>query len=150
MRCLAALLLLAVAGPCEIIDRIAVTIGHAVITESELLRQIRVTALLNGEQPDFGRISKLDTADRLVEQALIRREMEISKISVDADEPAKQLYAAFRQRFPSEEAYLAALREYNLTDEDVREALHWQATLLQFIELRFEPGIHAGSPRSRR
>src|SRR6476660_4088835 len=50
----------------EIIDRIAVVVGNRVITESEILREIRLTALLNDEPLDFSAVSKRKTADRLV------------------------------------------------------------------------------------
>src|SRR4051795_2405586 len=59
----------------EIIDRIAVSVDRTVITESEVIRQIRITALLNGEQPDLSAANRRETAERLVEQALMRREI---------------------------------------------------------------------------
>src|SRR5438046_1912632 len=62
----------------EIIDRVAVVVGNSVITESEILREIRLTAFLNGEPLDFSPASKRKTAERLVEQRLIRIEADSS------------------------------------------------------------------------
>jgi hypothetical protein len=149
MRCCFAFLLLAFSAHAEIIDRIAVTVGPKVITETEVLREIRVTALLNGEEPDFSGENKLDTADRLIEQALIRREMELSKVSVDPEQGTAERYKELRQRFPSEQAYKDKLQEYKLSDQDVREALRWQTSLLQFIDMRFAPAIQVGENEIR-
>src|SRR5881394_1978865 len=67
-------------GVCraEIIDRIAVVVGNSVITESEIVREIRLTALLNQEPLDFSIASKRKVAERLVEQRLMQIENEAS------------------------------------------------------------------------
>lgn len=136
------LLLAAVVGlRSELLDRVAVAVANSVITESEILRQIRITALLNDERPDFSPLNKRQTAERLVEQTLIRREIAFSHYLANSTEPAKDLYSTFRERFPSEADYQRALREYNVADEEVRDAFRWQLTLLDFIDLRFRPGI---------
>ena len=56
MRALLVLLLVSVACRAEIIDRVAVVVGSGVITESEILREIRLTAFLNGEPLDSVRL----------------------------------------------------------------------------------------------
>jgi hypothetical protein len=124
----------------EIIDRIAVTINNGVITESEILRQIRITAFLQDEKPDFSAESRRRTADRLVEQALIRREIETSRY-ITAPASPKALYDHLRQRYKGESEYARALKEYGITDEDIRQAIEWQLTLLEFVSVRFRPGI---------
>jgi hypothetical protein len=45
------------------------------------------------------------------------------------------------RKFPSSEAYGEALAKYGITDHEIREALAWQSTLLDFIETRFRPGV---------
>src|SRR5262245_7837713 len=86
----------------EVIDRIAVSVNNRVITESEILRQIRITAFMNGEKPDFSAENKRRTADRLVEQALIRHEIETSRyITVPASSKAQ--YEQMRQRYKDDE-----------------------------------------------
>jgi hypothetical protein len=127
-------------APAEIIDRIAVAVDHRVITESEIRRQIRITAFLNGEEPDFSAANKRLTADRLVEQMLIRRELEMrhyaaSEINTNA------VSGQLQERFNDTNSYNQALAKYGITDSDVRNALEWQATLLEFIDLRFRPGV---------
>jgi hypothetical protein len=125
----------------DIIDRIAVAIGNRVITESEIFRQIRVTAFLNEEKPDFTGENKRRTAERLVEQALIRREIETSRYINPAEVAASPAYENLLKRYRDDAAYRRALSEYQITDEDVREALVWQNTVLDFVEVRFRPGV---------
>jgi glycine betaine/choline ABC-type transport system substrate-binding protein len=143
MRKALPVLLVAAAFACaEIIDRIAVTVNSRVITESEILRQIRLTAFLNAEKPDFSAQSKRRTADRLVEQALVRREIETTRY-ITSSGTSKPLYDEIRKRYKDEAAYRRALAEYGIEDQDVRNALDWQATLLEFVSVRFRPGSGA-------
>ena len=142
-----ALLITCVASP-EIIDRIAVTVDRRVITESEILRQIRITAFLNGETPDFSAVNRRATADRLVEQVLIRRELETS-LYVPPAPAGDEQHNEVIQRFGGRSEYQKALERYEITDTDIRQALRWQATLLEFIELRFRPGIQIAQSEIR-
>ena len=63
----------------EVVDRVAVVVGTNVITESELLREVRLTQFLNGEPLDLSPEKKRAAAERLVDQQLIRTEMELSR-----------------------------------------------------------------------
>src|SRR5262249_6222723 len=95
-------LLLLCAGRAEIIDRVAVVVGNGVITESEILREVRLTAFLNGAPVDFSAASKRKTAERLVEQRLIRNDMDSSLYPLpnpeDVDQMAKDLQSRFGSR----------------------------------------------------
>jgi hypothetical protein len=125
----------------EIIDRVAVSIENTVITESELLRQIRLTAFLNDAKPDFSSEKKRETADRLIEQTVVRREIATTRYATDVDKVSGQLYGNLRERYKTDDEYRRALAAYGISDEDVREAFRWQSTLLEFIDARFRPGI---------
>ena len=138
---LMATLLLSSVGFAEVVDRVAVAMDKTVIPASEIMRQVRITALLNNETPDFSPSARREAADRLVDQALIRREMETSGYVSDASQQGIELYKAFRGRYPNEAAYNAALAKYDVTDQDVKDAFQWQATFLAFVEIRFRTGI---------
>jgi hypothetical protein len=140
MQYLAVLLFVASLGCAEIIDRIALTIDKRAVTESEILRQIRVTAFLNNQEPDLSAANRRATADRLVEQLLIRRELEGSGYTI-APEASAANYAQVKQRFKTAEEYAQALARYQIRDADIRKALEWQATLLEFVDVRFRPGV---------
>lgn len=123
----------------EMIDRIAVTVDNRVITESEIIRQIRIAAFLNGEQPDLSAANKRVTADRLVEQALIRRELDTSRYTAQGALATPE-YQELKNRY-GDESYKQVLVNSRITDKDVQEALQWQALFLDFVDMRFRPGV---------
>ena len=124
----------------EIIDRIAVTVDNRVITESEIIRQIRIAAFLNDEQPDLSAANKRVTADRLVEQALIRRELDTSRYAAQGALATPE-YQELKNKYGDDNSYKQALVKSRITDKDVQEALQWQALLLDFVDMRFRPGV---------
>ena len=63
----------------EIIDRMAVSVGNQVITEGQIDEEIRLTAFLNHEQPGASVTERKKAAGRLIEQALIKRDMDLSR-----------------------------------------------------------------------
>jgi hypothetical protein len=127
----------------EIIDRIAVSIGNSVITTSQLDREIRVTAFQNGEKPDFSPAHRRDVAQRMVDQQLIRREMELSNYPLPDPKEAGPLLDQLRMsRYPGDAEFQRALADYGITEQDVKDELLRQLTLLRFIEGRFRPAVH--------
>ncbi len=142
-----ALLAVAVLARGEIIDRIAVSVGNRVIAESDLDREIRVAAFLDGVKPDFSPAGKRATAERMVEQVLIRRELETSRYPVPSAAEVAPVLAAFqKERFPNDGEYQRALADYGIADQDVKDLLLWQRTLLLFIEVRFQSGVQVTGP----
>jgi hypothetical protein len=130
-------------GRAEIIDRVAMIVGDRVITQSEMLLQMRVAAFLNGNPVDLSAAERRNAAERLIAQTLIRREMDLSRYP-PADMPeADAALAALRKepRFDTDEKFAAELARYGISEEDVRQQLLWQLTLLRFIELRFRPAL---------
>jgi hypothetical protein len=129
MGTIAIWLMAAVPFGAVIVDRVAITVGNKVITESEIDLRIRLTAFENGEQPDFSLTARRQAAQRLIEQKLVEREMDVGRYPRVAPEVAKQLPAA------------ATLKAYGLTTEDLTRDLAWQAELLTFLNLRFRPAV---------
>jgi peptidyl-prolyl cis-trans isomerase SurA len=144
---LLALVVLAAAAHAEIIDRVAVSVGNRVITASDLDRQLRVAAFQDGVKIDFSPGARRAAAARMVEQKLIQFEVANSRYPVPS---AAELTPAIEQfkkdHFPNEAAYRKALAEYGITEEDFKDLLLWQRTLLLFIELRFEAGATVTEP----
>jgi len=136
-----ALLLVASLASAEILDRIAVSVGSSVITESEIVQQIRLIAIQNGQQPDLSKENKRQVAGKMVEQILIRREIQANRyMSVEPPNP-EPMVEDIRKRYPDGAAYQKALAEYQITEDELRKQLQWQMTLLLFIDVRFRPGI---------
>ena len=132
----------ALAAQAEIIDRVAVSVGTTAIAASDLEREIRITSFLNGVPPDFSSQNRRATADRMVEQKLIRRELELSRYPAPEPSSVESELQDFRKmHFQSDAQYQQALRETGLAEQDVRDELLWQLTLLRFIDVRFKPGV---------
>src|SRR5437016_6502407 len=94
------LIALSIACQAEIIDRIAVTVGSSVITESEIVREIRLTSFLNDERADFSAVAKRKTADRLVEQRLIQMENDASLYPPPSQESVDEALKEVQSRIP--------------------------------------------------
>jgi hypothetical protein len=134
----------------EVIDRIAVTLDNQIIAESEVAREIRLIAFLNGDPLDFSPEARRKAADRLVEQKLIRREIELGRYL----EPSKEEVAAMMkqiqaQKFRGPEDYRQALDKYDVSESDLNAHLLWQLTLLRFIDARFRPGVQVSDEEIR-
>jgi peptidyl-prolyl cis-trans isomerase SurA len=137
-----ALALLAAGLRADIIDRIAVSVGNRVITASDLDREIRVTAFLNGAKPDLTPAGKRATADRMVEQKLIRFELESSRYPVPAASEVTPELEQFKAKFFAGDAeYRSALAKAGISEDDLTAELLWQRTLLMFVDVRFRPGV---------
>jgi hypothetical protein len=127
----------------ELIDRVAVSLGRTVITEGEVVEEIRLTALLNGADPDLDVQSKRETAARLVDQAIILEEIRQSRYSEIAEEEIDQALVQLKKEEygGSQLSYESALAQYGVTEAHLRAHLARQLAVLQFVETRFAPGV---------
>jgi len=125
----------------EVIDRVAISIGTQVITENQIDAEVRLTDLLNKQSPDLSAGARKAAAGRLIEQTLVRREMDLSRYPLpslsDADASLKDVKDGYR----SDAEYRDALARYGVTETELKERLWWQLTVLRFIDYRFRPGI---------
>ena len=137
---------LTMAARGEIVDRIAASVGNRVITTSDLDRQLRVAAFQDGVKPDFSSARKRATAEAMIEQKLIRTELANCRYPLpDPAELAPAIEQFKKAHFKDDQQYRAALAEYGITEEDFKELLLWQRTLLLFIQVRFETGVQLGA-----
>jgi uncharacterized lipoprotein YehR (DUF1307 family) len=131
----------ALSGADVILDRIAVTVGKQVITEGEVVRDLRVAALLDHKPVDLSGEEKRKAADRLVDQLLIQQEIAFSRIPLGAEEEAARMLAQVESQYGSAAGYQAALVRYHVTEADVANHLITGVRALQFTDLRFHPEI---------
>ncbi len=130
----------------EIIDRVAVTVDQDVITGSEIRGDIRVTAFLNGTEPDFSPENRRKTAERLVEQILMRREMRLTNYPEVTPDDILDRVTELIRHYGSEGPYRAALRRYGIGELQLRDTLMRQEAVLRFIDLRFKPEVQVLEP----
>jgi hypothetical protein len=136
------LLLTLLTAHAEIIDRIAVSVGNRVITQSDLERQIRVIAFQNGAKPDLSSSNKHAVLDKMIQQKIIQRELESSRYPLPLPAELVPALEDFkRTHFSNDAAYQRALAEYDISEQDLLDVLLWERRLLRFIEMRFETGI---------
>jgi hypothetical protein len=125
-----------------IIDRIAVIVGASIVKDSDIERDLRVTAFLDGAPLDLGKESRKKAAKHLIDQVFIRREIRIGDYpAATPEEASRQLDALKKQRFRTDIAFQDGLRRYGLTEADLRMEFQWQLTVLRFIDARFKPAV---------
>jgi hypothetical protein len=135
-----------------IVDRVAVAVGNKVITQSEIEERIRLTAFQNDVKPDFSLASRREAAQRLIDQRLIEREMDVGHFPRATEERGHELLADYQQsHFPvGRTAMLTALRTDGLAETDLEEDLMRQSDLLMFLNLRFRPAVQVDDKEVQR
>lgn len=140
-----ALILWASALPAgaAIVDRIAVVVNDRVVKDSDIERDLRLTDFMNGDKLDFSEAARKKAAQRLVDQQLIRREVQVGGYPKAGPEEAETfLKSIVKQRFQDNESeYQTALERYGVTAAQLQAQLIWQITVLHFIEQRFRPAV---------
>jgi len=144
MRRLILWLILASAGHAAVVlDRMAVIVGKHVIKTSDIERDLRVTEFMNREPLDLGSEAKRKSAERLIDQEILRQEIVTGGYRRPADSEAETLEQQIvKDRYRGSPVQLRAdLAKYGLTETQLRDQLLWQLTVLRFIDQRFRPGV---------
>jgi parvulin-like peptidyl-prolyl isomerase len=140
----AMLCLLLLPAAAAVVDRIAVAVDNHAIKESEIDRDMRLTAFVNGTPLDEGAASKRKAADRLIDQTLIRAEIAKGSYAVPPDAEIGNVLAKIKQvRFHNNAEYEQALKTYGLSELDLRSQIAWQIQVLRFVDQRFPRGTPA-------
>jgi hypothetical protein len=133
----------------NVIDRIAVVVGNQVITESEVILEARLTAFLNGQPLDLSAAPCRAAAERLVDQQLIRSEMQVGGYPMPPETAGDAELRKYRQdNYASIPSFRAALAKYELTEDEVKRHLLWQAAAMRFTDQRFHLTIPAPPSQS--
>jgi hypothetical protein len=138
-------LLLAAIVPAQavIVDRVAITVGNKIITDSEIDQRIRLTAFQNDGKPEFSLASKRAAARVLINQKLVEREMDVGHYPRPSAGAGKILLDDYEKaNYNSNQAAMdTALHEYGLTEHDLEDELTLQTEMLTFLNLRFRPAV---------
>ncbi len=119
----------------------AVVAGTRVIKDSDIEREIRLTDFLNGDKLDLSPAARRKAAQRLIDQAMIHREVDLGRYSPPtAAEVDAFLQQVRKQRFKDEAQFRQALRNYGITKR-FEAQVRWQIAVLHFIEQRFRPAV---------
>lgn len=133
--------LLFITARAEILDRIAVTIGKHVISESDLVLELRIDAFLDQKPVEINGDSKQKAADRLVDQYLLLQEAAGSHQTLPTAADAQQLLDQVKTQYATETEYRAALARYGITEAQLSAHLLNGIRALRFTDLRFRPEV---------
>jgi hypothetical protein len=135
------LALLLIPAHAEVLDRIAVTVGKHVISEGDVLVELRVAAFLDQKPAETGGESKRRAADRLVDQYLLLEEASTSRQTLPTKSDAQQLLDQVKAQYATETEYRAALTRSGITEAELSDHLLNGIRALRFTDLRFRPEV---------
>ena len=149
MRFFAMTFCLMTACRAELVDRVAANIALHVITATDVEQEARITAFDEGVAVDISPANQRKVLDRLIDQYLMRRELEFTRFAPIADVETKPVLKQVRDRFPSEDQFIRALATYGVTAADLQKQVTWTITVLRFIEFRFQPSVQISAAQIR-
>jgi FKBP-type peptidyl-prolyl cis-trans isomerase (trigger factor) len=129
------------AAHAEILDRIAVTVGRHVISEDDVVRDLRIAAFLDQKPVEISGDQKRKAADRLVDQYLLLQEASTSRQILPTEADARQLLDQVKAQYATETEYRAALARYGVTEQQLSQHLLNGIRALRFTDLRFRPEV---------
>lgn len=133
-----ALLVCACSG-AVVLDRISILVNDRVIKASDIDRDVRVTSFINEDPLSFTPATRKKAAERLIDQALIRREVDAAAYPAATNDEITRLLEQLRKQRGAR--FAAELTKYGISEDQLRRQLGWQVTVLHFIEQRFRPGV---------
>jgi hypothetical protein len=125
----------------ETLDRIAVTVGRHVISEQDILQDIRLSAFIDSKQPDFSAAQKRKAADRLIDQYLVLQDAALTRTPMPSAADASSMLQPIKARYASDREYQNALVMARITDAELAEHLLGGLRMLRYTDLRFRPEV---------
>src|SRR6187402_1488802 len=122
-----------------IVDGIVATVGRTIITDSMVRRSLRTSAFLAKVPLEETPAVWEENRNRLIEQALVKEEIRISRYTVAQPDEIKAAMDQVKTQSGGAAGFPAKLREYRLTEADLAENVAWQITFSRFITYRFRP-----------
>jgi hypothetical protein len=121
-----------------VLDRVAVVVGSDVITEGEVLQELRLEEFTASEPLDLSAEKRRAAAGRLADQQLIRQDIQTTQYQGPGAGEVDAMLRNFRsQHFRSDAELHAALQKYGITEDELKQYLLWQLTVLRFTDWRF-------------
>jgi len=125
----------------ETLDRIAVTVGRHVISEDDILHDIRLSAFLDGKPPDFSAEQRRKAADRLIDQYLVLQDATLTRTPLPSDADVATMLRPIKARYRSDQEYRSALMQAGITDAELAQHLLAGLRMLRYTDLRFRPEV---------
>lgn len=136
------MLLCATALACgETLDRIAVTVGRHVISEQDIVQDIRISAFIDSRKLDFSAAQKRKAADRLIDQYLVLQDAASTRTPMPSAADVAAILAPIKARYASEQEFQSALAQARITDAELTDHLLAGLRMLRYTDLRFRPEV---------
>ena len=134
------------------LDRIAVTVDKFVISEQDIVEDIRVSTFLDGRPLDaasFDPPSKRAAADRLIDQHLVLDDAAATRANLASASDLAALLAPISARYPSAADFRAALAAAGITETALTNHLMAGLKMLRYTDLRFRPEVQISEAAAR-
>lgn len=138
---LLAFLLATVCIRAATLDRIAVTVGRHVISEHDILQDMRISAFIDGKAPVFTVDQKRKAAERLVDQYLVLEDATATRVPPPAAAEVAGLLAPIKAHYATDQAYRAAMTQAQISESELSEQLLAGLRMLRYTDLRFRPEV---------
>jgi hypothetical protein len=133
----------------EVIDRIVATVNGHVILQSDWDEALCYEALLaNRSVAQFNDGERRAILDRLIDQELLREQMNSADFSHASDGEVAARVAEARKLYPdaaSQEQWQSLLARYHLTEKDLTTRIRQQIDLMRLVDARLRPTVQIDS-----
>lgn len=130
------------ATPAQTLDRVVAAVGNTAITASDVEAEYRLELFLDGKasaaSPGLATLNQV--RQRMIDRILLEDEVHADGINVSPDDPAvAALLSQLRKKYPSHEAFAAALKSLGMTEELLKSVLVDEEAILRLIDQRLRP-----------
>ena len=133
----------------ETLDRIAATVGRHVISERDVLQDLRIAAFLDNKPAELSGEQKRKAADRLIDRYLVLEDAALTRAALPTAADAAAMLAPVKARYGSEREYRGALAQAGITEEELSEHLLGGLRMLRYTDLRFRPEVQLSEDQLR-
>jgi hypothetical protein len=135
----------------DVLDRVVVSAGQQVVTLSAVRRQLRIEALVADREPESTPAAMRKAAERLIDQAMVVREMELSGYAQPPMAEAQAVldkFIAARKQTP--EQFQTQVAKVGFSEDDFKKEVLWRISVQRFVNFRFAPGVQVSTEEIER
>ena len=133
----------------EVIDRIVATVNGHIILLSDWEDSLRYEAFSSRRSPDGMTAEDRKAAlDRLIDQELLREQLQASDAHEASPEEVAQRVAEIRKQYPEAETELGwrtLLDRYRLSEENLKSRVAAELDLMRLVDARLRPSVNVDS-----
>lgn len=145
LHLLVILALTSAAASQGVVDRILVVVNSQPVLLSDWAQAAQVEAFLeNKPLRNWSDEEKTATLERLIDQELMKQQMEKANFTYDPREEVDSQVEQLRAERPNgknDDAWKTVLGVYGITEMDLRERLAVQVTITRFLDMRFRTSV---------